>query len=316
MGTLQSSGAISLKEIASEFGDTAPHSLKDFYKNGGVVPSQISGSASTPAPSTDGTQDNFAVSGLVVKRFTRQTPTFDNSSDVSQATLDANKYYNVRFSYSRTHTESGTPNSSQEYCVRATLQPIPRLNITSDRAEANIGVSSGETGGGSSNPNTNRVVDFFVGGVNVGNFAPSGQTLPSTQIAQYHKHNTGAQNDGGTYYPNNCSSFTKTLTNGVNITLQGYVTANTTLTLAKAGSNGSANAISASDQGDTFYYLWTNGTGGDVAVEGTTISSGDQIVSPDGSNNFSVSYTNAQVNGNIPESGQIKLKDFYGASGS
>jgi hypothetical protein len=309
---LQGSGAISLNEIAAEFGGTAPHSMSEYLRGGNNVPTTLTGTSTESAPSVDGTQNNFGITGLTVKKFTRQTPTYDNSSDIAQATLAENKYYNVKFNYSRTHQLSGTPNSSNEVCVRGTLDPIPRLNITSDRADTNVSVTSGETGGGSSNPTTNRVVDFFVDNVNVGNFAPSGQTLPSTQIAQYHKHATGAQNDGGTYYPDNCSSFTKTLTNGVTITLQGYVTANTTLTLAKAGSTGTANAISASNQGDTFYYLWTNGTGGTISVESTSLTSTDQIISPDGSNNFSVSYTDAIANTDIPTSGKVSMTDFYG----
>jgi len=38
--TLPSSGAISLGDIATEFGDTAPHSMSEFYRNGGLVPDQ------------------------------------------------------------------------------------------------------------------------------------------------------------------------------------------------------------------------------------------------------------------------------------
>ena len=37
--TLQSSGAISFSQIASEYGDSQPHSMSDFYRNGGIVPS-------------------------------------------------------------------------------------------------------------------------------------------------------------------------------------------------------------------------------------------------------------------------------------
>ena len=35
---LQSSGAITLAQIASEFNDSTPHSLSEFYRNGGKVP--------------------------------------------------------------------------------------------------------------------------------------------------------------------------------------------------------------------------------------------------------------------------------------
>ena len=36
--TLQSSGAISLSNIASEFGGSTPHSLSEYYRGGGLVP--------------------------------------------------------------------------------------------------------------------------------------------------------------------------------------------------------------------------------------------------------------------------------------
>lgn len=331
MGTLQSSGAISLKEIASEFGDTAPHSLKDFYKNGGVVPSQISGSASSSAPSTDGTQDNFVVSGLEVKRFTRQSPELDDNSDASQAILRNNKYYNFRFNYSVTHTRTvetvNNAGNENDFCRMPLGDPRPYFRILSDRAEPNIAVSSSKTGGGNTNTSSsnNYNIDFLINGSVVGGTAPSGTTLTNTNMEQFHKHKTAASQDNGSNYPN-CHLYfggSRSQTNGVRVTLTGYVTADTTIAMSKlgsysndAGGSGTQNSITTTDLGDTFYYLWTNGTGGNVSVEGTTISSGDQIVSPDGSNNFSVSYTNAQVNGNVPESGQIKLKDFYGATGS
>lgn len=40
--TLQSSGAISLANLASEYGGSAPHSLNEYYKGGGLVPSTVS----------------------------------------------------------------------------------------------------------------------------------------------------------------------------------------------------------------------------------------------------------------------------------
>lgn len=39
--TLQASGQIKLSELATEFSDTAPHSMSEFYKGGSIVPSQI-----------------------------------------------------------------------------------------------------------------------------------------------------------------------------------------------------------------------------------------------------------------------------------
>lgn len=50
--TLQTSGAISLSDIATEFGDTAPHSMSEFYRNGSLVPDQKVVSAAGTALST------------------------------------------------------------------------------------------------------------------------------------------------------------------------------------------------------------------------------------------------------------------------
>ena len=40
--TLQSSGAISIANLASEYGGSAPHSLNEYYKGGSLVPSTVS----------------------------------------------------------------------------------------------------------------------------------------------------------------------------------------------------------------------------------------------------------------------------------
>jgi hypothetical protein len=39
--TLQSSGAISIANLASEYGGSAPHSLNEYYKGGSLVPSTV-----------------------------------------------------------------------------------------------------------------------------------------------------------------------------------------------------------------------------------------------------------------------------------
>ena len=49
--TLQSSGAISLSNIAGEFGGSTPHSLSEYYRGGGLVQSH-SGTSGIPSPGT------------------------------------------------------------------------------------------------------------------------------------------------------------------------------------------------------------------------------------------------------------------------
>jgi hypothetical protein len=49
MAVLQSSGAISINDIAGVMGGTAPHSLSEYYRNGGLVPSTKVTSVRDPA---------------------------------------------------------------------------------------------------------------------------------------------------------------------------------------------------------------------------------------------------------------------------
>ena len=51
--TLQTSGAISLADLASEYTDSAPYSMSEFYRNGGKVPNSIT--VNVPAGSYTGT---------------------------------------------------------------------------------------------------------------------------------------------------------------------------------------------------------------------------------------------------------------------
>jgi len=55
---LQSSGAISLANLAAEYGGSAPHSMSEYYRNGGLVPNTVT----TTTTSTVGAS-NTSVSG-------------------------------------------------------------------------------------------------------------------------------------------------------------------------------------------------------------------------------------------------------------
>lgn len=66
---LPSSGAISLGQIATEYSDSQPNSMSEFYNGGGKVPTTLSGSATQAAPSTNGTYNDFGtVTGLTLVR--------------------------------------------------------------------------------------------------------------------------------------------------------------------------------------------------------------------------------------------------------
>lgn len=76
---LQGSGSISISELATEFGGTAPHSLSEYYKSAGLVPSQraITGSESYTSLVTG---DQIASTGIYVNGVTTtnntSTPTY------------------------------------------------------------------------------------------------------------------------------------------------------------------------------------------------------------------------------------------------
>jgi len=83
--TLQSSGAISLNQIAAEFGGTAPHSMSEYLKGGDNVPATLTSSATQAAPSSNGTYNDFGgVTGLTLVRTTPQTTTYDPGPSSSQ----------------------------------------------------------------------------------------------------------------------------------------------------------------------------------------------------------------------------------------
>lgn len=66
---LPSSGTISLGQIATEYSDSQPNSMNEFYRGGDNVPTTVSASATQAAPSSDGTYNNFAsVTGLDLVR--------------------------------------------------------------------------------------------------------------------------------------------------------------------------------------------------------------------------------------------------------
>lgn len=55
MPTITASGAVSLGNIADVMGGTTPHSLSEYYRNGGLVPSTKTGSVRTPTTGELGT---------------------------------------------------------------------------------------------------------------------------------------------------------------------------------------------------------------------------------------------------------------------
>lgn len=67
--TLQTSGPISILDIANEFGGSAPHSLSEYYKGGGLVPSD--NAIFEPGPDASVWEfDLFGTPGYAISVFT------------------------------------------------------------------------------------------------------------------------------------------------------------------------------------------------------------------------------------------------------
>lgn len=67
--TLQTSGIISLANIAGEFGGSAPHAITEYYKGGGSVPSTVGTAAGSYTSYVTGSSGywvvNFGVQGVI-----------------------------------------------------------------------------------------------------------------------------------------------------------------------------------------------------------------------------------------------------------
>lgn len=84
--TLQSSGAISLANLATEFGDSAPHSISEFYRGGAKVSSNNS---SVPASGAIGLGNFYGAVAALVLDITA------NTSNVNILTLATAAGYNA-----------------------------------------------------------------------------------------------------------------------------------------------------------------------------------------------------------------------------
>lgn len=71
---LQSSGAISLADLATEFGDSAPHSMSEFYAGGGLVGTN---NASVPSSGAISLSNFYNATAVLVLDITSNTSDYD-----------------------------------------------------------------------------------------------------------------------------------------------------------------------------------------------------------------------------------------------
>ena len=228
---LPSSGnPISLGQIATEYGDSQPNSINEFYLNGDNVPSSVSGTATQAPPSSNGTYNNFGgVTGLTLVRTTPQTTTYDPGPTSSQ-------YNTLSFTAGNS---TGSVGSSSSYRLQ-------------------YGARGYQEGG--------RITVTHPGGTVEQTYQTGGTLLPNHTLFQ-----------NGPY----------------------TISTNNQATISWRIFNFTYPAV----------YTFTNNTGYDVTIEGTTISNGaSAAITPSGDFNISYSIT---ANANVPTGGTIDFADFY-----
>ena len=232
---LPSSGTISLGQIATEYSDSQPNSMSEFYNGGGKVPTTLSGSATQAAPSSNGTYNDFgSVTGLTLVRTTPTVTVYTPGPGSSQ-------YTSVNKQGGQGTGSIGSSNSYRLYYCARGYQEGGTMTITY-----------------------------------------SGGSTTTTY------HTGGSLNPNHTLFQN--GPYSITVNNQATISYRIYTYSTSTV------------------------YTFTNNTGYDVTIEGTTVANGaSSAISPSG--DFDISYT-ILANPNVPSSGTIDFADFYGGRGT
>jgi hypothetical protein len=101
--TLPSSGAISIGNLASEFGGSAPHSLSEYYRGAGLVPSTKQ--STVTATSTGSTQSGTNFRGVP---FEQNPPIFNSGNNIMFAYIWADNGSTGNFTTTQQINVSGT----------------------------------------------------------------------------------------------------------------------------------------------------------------------------------------------------------------
>lgn len=343
--TLQSSGQISLSDLASEFQDTAPYSLKSYYRKAGLVDSDIGGTITAPTLGTGGGKpitSNFGnISGLDI-----QSPSEKYNYYVQIRGLNGqspgvlNGTRNINQAGTLTTYKTGWHNRTW-YCRLDRWGTSMVRETDNSVAWCKMGqVSSGRLSWEYSNPSgyTQNPYYFTIKIVGKHRTSPTGAFL--TGEHWYTLRITKSNNVPGTAemyrkdgYPGNPGA-TSLATGGTSTVESGiYYLYDLDLTEAEfyfnANQPGTSSAVfnfywgfgggtsdpsaSDSDENPDVYNL-VNNSGVDVTIGDTVLSNGD-------SGDFgSTSETTVRlfdltcvVNQSVPEDGEIRLKDLYGA---
>jgi len=300
---LQGSGSISISEIVTEFGGTAPHSLSEYYKDGDNVPSTKAISASA-TKSTDGDTDDFGgVTGLTVTRAT-DSVTAPSGSGTGSGSADG---ITVTVSTSGSFTQTVASGQARGDGFSYTFS-----------ANAGDSYSITSTSGGSLyslNPQT--LVKSFGGQAN--------GTLPTT--GSYRLNSSGDVSETAnitvtrsvTAYQiqfNNTNAYAVSLTSSSTGGARTLSASSGNVTV-QAGSTTDNQAWTIASTAPTVYdFSVTNGTGVDGTANSTSVANGATVTISDnqGSSSLAVSWSATEtINADVPTSGAISMTDFYSA---
>lgn len=90
--TLQVSGAISLADIAGEFGGATPHSLNEYYKGGSLVSNNVTDPGGIPTSGTIDFGDFYGAQRYVA-------PTYRDIATTGPGTTSPNNFFGANVSY-------------------------------------------------------------------------------------------------------------------------------------------------------------------------------------------------------------------------
>ena len=305
---LASSGKISLSEIATEFGGSAPHSMSEYFRGGDNVPSTISGSSTVNASTTLGDNTDFGnlpnfTCNVSINGGSDLTTGFSNSIHAETTVVGSSTAYPYiagqafRFNY-RNDTSSATATADiRGYFTPGTVDLTVDGNGDMACLKSNSGGTLSNIGSNESNGKMKVIVSLTASDCGI-----TDTTGDPTNAIYVRARDIGR-----------VSSESRTIT---------VQTTGTGVFYEKSFSNGvNGKAYAHATNQKNLLHKFTNGTGGTVSVDSVSITTSQQEQNPptngtSGSGlanpQFALVYSNVAVNSGVPTSGKVSMTDFYG----
>ena len=305
---LQGSGAISLNEIAAEFGGTAPHSMSEYLKGGDNVPSTLSGSSTVDASTTLGDNTDFG-----------NLPNFTYNVSINGGSDLTTGFSN------QIHTETTVVGSATAYPYIAgqAFRFNYRNDTSSFTATADIrGYFTPGTVDLTVDENGDMAcLKSLASGVlsNIGSNESNGKMKVIVSLTASDCSISDTTGDPANAIYVRARDIGRVSSESRPITVQ---TTGTGVFYVKSFSNGvNGKAYQHTTTQKNLLHKFTNGTGGTVSVDSVNITTSQQEQNPptngtSGSGlanpQFALVYSNVAINANVPTRGKVSMTDFYG----